>query len=345
MMSATGSRRLSRGTVRSFLTIVCLVQASIALADPLMNLTFDEEYWMMAPTSDPENGDPRPVLGYVSESSSKFSEIVIDIGTPYRTWLHSEISPQPDSSLCPPACAIKRTALGFQITPSVALGSHKKDKVQLSIEDRAETAKTHIPFGEVDETRAYVAFDLMLDPTYSAAESDEFVIHFQLVQGGGHPIFTMQGEKHPDSVNDVDLVFYTTNDATEDAFRCALTSPTYHEEFYRLPMPKGIWKTIVVQFIPPYVTNLSGGACGRADGCGQVAVFLDHSTTLVDRFQGRWGFELDRDPACAEEEKSAPALPFAAAGLGIYRSPQQATQTIYFDNVKFGTTFSSVNTQ
>jgi hypothetical protein len=353
MTSATGSRRLSREVVHSFLALFCLVQASIALADtpPTMNLTFDEDYWMMVPTSDPTNGDPRPVLGYLSGASSKFSEIVIDTGTPYRTWLHSEISPPLPtvtctcSSSCQSACATKRTALGFQITPSETSQTHIKDKVQLSIEDRANPALTHIPFGNDVETQTYVGFDVMLDPTYTPADPSEFVIHFQLVQGGGHPIFTMQGEKSVEFPGGVDLVFYIANDATEDAFRCSVPpAATYHQEFHRIKnVTRGTWLPLVVQFIPPYVTSMTGAACGRSDGCGQVAVYRDHLTTLDKKYNGLWGFDTTRAPACAAETK--PVLTYAAAGLGIYRSPQQATQTIYFDNVKIGPKFSTVNAQ
>jgi len=324
MALVTGFSRVRRGISLLALVLASLGQASVASATtPILGFSFDENFWIAAPTGPSPNGDPRPVINNNTPAGVKSSEIVIDTGTPYRTWLHSEVA----------APGVKRTALGFQVTPSYTSPTHKKDKVQLSIADRANRVPTQIPFTNAQETRRYVAFEVMLDPTYVAPESTEFDIHFQLVQGGKHPIFTMRGVKSA-TPGGVDLIFYIANDSTADD-EC--DGKPYHQEFYAIRnVQRGSWLPVVVQFIPPYQT-----ACGRTDGCGQLRVYRDHSTSYDGAYNGLWGYT--RLSKCALPD-ATPVSSFAEAGVGIYRSPQPTTQTIYFTNVKFGSTFSQVNT-
>ena len=315
-------------------------------ASTILDLRFDENSWLLPPVRRAPNGDPRPLLARLDDSlGAAHSQIVIDTGSNYSTWLQSEVSPPKDppactcSATCPGACAVKRDVLAFKLSPSeVENPLHRKDKVQLQLAELENPQLALVPVGG-SEAHRFVGFEFKLAPDYAVPFGPrgpgKFVIHFQLTQGNGHPVFTVQTDRNADDSEAIDLVFYVNNDEIENDFYC-LNTRVSQLEIFRVPnIQRGEWHKLVMQFVPQFEES-----CNRKDGCGRIAAWLNGAAEPSMTFEGDWGYTPgEPTPAC--RPTSVPKQ--MSAGLGIYRNLRNGVHTIYFDNVKFGTTFDAVD--
>ena len=319
---------------------LCLAPSVSATPGLVYSLAFDEAFVIDAPTKLAGNGDPRPVLSFADGDDIRSRSITVDKGSRYRTWLQSEVAAVDVVEDCPPNCGIERDQLAFQIGKPAPDATHIKEKVMLPLTDPKNVVGTQIPTWSAEAEPRYVSFDFMVDPTFEPSRMELFTIHFQLMQGSGHPVFTMETQRVGKRF---DLVFYYTNDETEEDFRCAGPAweyGLYRREFHRVQdITLGEWKTYVFEFVAPF----GGTDPGRAPlNPGRIAVDVGNTGVWADTGGAFWGYRENSDATPYECGYVTRPTPRMNGTIGIYRAAEGVTQTVHFDNVRFGTTVEAV---
>lgn len=330
-------------------TLTLLALPLTAAAGPLrFDLQFGDEYVLNPPTTTAPNGAPRPRLSFLTpEGVLRRRDLTVDTGSRYRAWLHEEVAATDNDDSCLPICAEGRSALAFQLTNAGTAGDHVKEKVMMPLTDPKNIAGTEIPMWTSTPRPRYVSFDFKVDPAFQLSDMDMFTIHFQLLQGGGHPVFTMETQRNPNG--ELDLVFYYTNDETEELFRCIDGNrwdyDLYRVEFHRVRnIARDEWKKYVFEFIPPH-----GGTDPAANPLnpGRIAVDVGGTGQFVATNGVFWGYKANPallpytnvDSNCGWVNRPQATL---KGSIGIYRPRETAVHTVYFDNVRFGTTLEAV---
>ena len=318
---------------------LCFVPPVSATPGLVYSLAFDEAFVIDAPTKLAGNGDPRPVLSFADGDDIRSRSITVDKGSRYRTWLQSEVAAVDVVEDCPPNCGIERDQLAFQIGKPAPDATHIKEKVMLPLTDPMNVGGTQIPTWSAVPQPRYVSFDFMVDPSFEMSQLGLFTIHFQLMQGSGHPVFTMETQRVGKRL---DLVFYYTNDETEEDFRCAGPAweyDLYRREFHRVQdVTPGEWKKYVFEFVAPFGGDDPGGAPLEP---GRIAVDVGNTGVWADTGGAFWGYR--RNDGQPYECGYVPRPSHKMVGtIGIYRAAEDVTQTVHFDNVRFGTSHEAV---
>jgi hypothetical protein len=230
--------------------------------------------------------------------------------TQFKVWLDPKLPPNQKNS---PAAR----SLGIQITSNV--NQPKKDKIVFALVP-VEDAK-HLS-ADAPDNRRYVAFDFMLDPKYEKPTA--WVMHFQAWQCcGGHPPFTMEVLPGHDPAGPIDATFGIRDDAAEnrrDHPRTVLAG---------VRLKRGEWYNIVFQLEPQSDSSSRPGT---------LAMWLDGKKRF--NYTGHWGYQpmetRVRDHLVHDQ---------FSIELGIYRQRQTTTQTIYFQNLRYGKDLASVAPQ
>jgi hypothetical protein len=294
-------------------------------------LTFDAGATVEAP--DPKGqgkGDPRPRLKVRGpDGKTATYALVVDKGTPYRARIDTD-----------GAAGGKKGSLALTALPSSRdpeHPEHRKDKVQLHLDDINDGATSDMDINSAADTR-YVGFDMKLDPSYENPPRGSFLIHFQAHQErGGHPPFAIWVRPTQDVKGPVTLELYAVDDAGENHFYKDRPE-NWRRRLYSLEMERGRWYRLVVFLQPAY------NGSGRE---GRIGFWVDGDQKL--NWTGDWGFRPGESARGAERVKARekrgndkPVENGIQLGLGIYRSMQQRTQTVYFNNVVIGNSYASV---
>jgi hypothetical protein len=308
----------------AFLVLGCLPR-TFALAKT-ERLTFDAGSALQAPDPRPiANGDPRPRLTVLGpDGKAKTYSLVVDKGTPYRALIDADRT-----------TAASQRFLALTILPShrdPEYPEHRKDKIQLHIGGDDERGAFDLDINS-DSGGRYVGFDIKLDPNYQNPPRGSFLIHFQAWQeGGGHPPFAIavrptQGVKGP-----VNFDLYAVDDAGENSYYNERPKD-WHRRLYSLEIERGRWYRFVLLLQPAY------NGSRRA---GRIELWVDGDQKL--KWTGDWGYRPGRVASEKRREKRAdrPVGSRLQLGLGVYRSLQDRTQTVYFDNVVTGDSYAAV---
>jgi|GEM_PF-3908636 len=228
--------------------------------------------------------------------------------TRFKTWFDPKVPP---SDAGDPAAR----SLAVQITSDV--DAHKKDKIVLALVP--DQSPAHLS-ADAAENRRYVSFDFMLDPKYEKPTA--WVLHFQAWQCcGGHPPFTIEALPGADRQGPIDLTFGVRDDAAEnrrDHPRTVLAG---------VRVKRGEWHNVVLALAPQ--SNAS-----RLPG--SIAAWFDGRKLFSS--QRQWGYT----PSVSRVRDHLVHDAFAIE-LGVYRQRQKTTQTIYFQNLRYGKDLAGVS--
>jgi Ca-dependent carbohydrate-binding module xylan-binding/Polysaccharide lyase len=179
------------------------------------------------------------------------------------------------------------------------------------------------------DTLRFVSFDFMLDPSYQNPQG--WLIHMQAWQGTGFsPPFTIQAAPNNDAMANVQFMFNIRDDAIQTAQFESLKT------IYTMPVSRGIWYNMVLELEPSF---------DGSPNPGLITAWLNGVQQFT--YNGYWGYNPSSPPAWAPKaDLPATWNAYDASEIGIefglYRGRQVTTQTIYFDNIRYGRTIESV---
>jgi hypothetical protein len=212
-----------------------------------------------------------------------------------------------------PEAASGRRSLAFMMQP--ARDHPGKEKIMMNVVNNRDEERLKLG---ADNAR-YVGFDFMLDRTYEVPIY--WVTHLQARQCcGDQPPFAMKVVPGTDRGGEVEFRFVVRDDddpKTSEGGR----------DVYRMKVPRGQWNNIVFRLEPSHIRD---GKEGRLS--------MWYNKVLKFEHRGDWGYNPDQKSARRGIQMSGDMF----VGIGIYRKQQPTTQTILFDNVRYGTTLSSV---
>jgi hypothetical protein len=229
----------------------------------------------------------------------------VDIGTRFRVWLDENVPPGSDTH--------DARSLAIQIHSDQDI--NVKDKVLFDAIPFG--SKQNIDLRSADTTR-YFSFSFMIDPSYETPKG--WLLHLQAWQCcGGHPPFAINVTPNQDKNSPIEFTFDVDDDISD-----AGTNPV--KPIYKMPVQRGEWYTMTLKLQP------------RADDAiepGEVQMWLNGESKFV--YRGHWGF-IPRDNG------EGKGLRTSAIGIdvGVYRRRQTTTQTIYFDDIRYGDTLAAV---
>jgi hypothetical protein len=178
-------------------------------------------------------------------------------------------------------------------------------------------SQQNIDLRSADSTR-YFSFAFMIDPSYETPKG--WLLHVQAWQCcGGHPPFTIQVTPNRDKGSPIEFTFVVVDDVSD-----APINPG--RVIYKMPVRRGEWNTMTLKLEP------------RPDDAiqpGEIQMWLNGESKFV--YRGHWGFiPSDRG------ESKAVITSAIGINIGVYRRRQATTQTIYFDNIRYGSTLAAV---
>jgi hypothetical protein len=229
-------------------------------------------------------------------------DFTVDTGTQYDVWLDAKNA------------AASQRSLALKIYSDSDEGV--KDKIELNVVKHNQPERLTIG----DNGARYLSFDFMLDPEYEAPRA--WVIHVQAWQCCGKPPpFAIRVAPKAHVRSEVEFRFLVRDDVTER------TNPRSEgREIHRMTVPRGRWNNMAI-FMQPSV-----GDDGRD---GRLIVWYNRAQTLD--YRGSWGYRSEQ-----LTRQGRAMSPHMAVKIGIYRKRQATMQTIFVDNVRFGSTYESV---
>lgn len=231
-------------------------------------------------------------------------DFTVDTGTQYDVWLDARHA------------ASGRRSLALKIYSE--RNENVKDKIELNIVKHNEPGRLTL-----DEDGArYLGFDFMLDRQYETPRG--WALHVQAWQCCGlNPPFAIFVVPSPDKNSEVEFRFVVRDDREQT--KSAATSAG--KEVYRLKVPRGEWNNMVIRMEPSHNDDTREG---------RLAMWFNKS--LKFDYRGDWGYT----PGQIARKRNKEMRPEMAIKVGIYRRRQATTQIIYFDNIRYGTTYDSV---
>lgn len=152
-----------------------------------------------------------------------------------------------------------------------------------------------------------------------------WVLHFQAWQccAWFQPPLAMMIEPNPDHTAPIEYFIVTRNDTH-------IWSKTYDngEIIFRDTLPRGEWSEIIFRMVPSPITD---------DRIWQVAIRVNDELKKDWRWD-RWFTPITKEESWGEIEVREDM----ALKIGHYRARQATRQTVYFDNIRYGTTAASV---
>lgn len=313
MSSATPLRFLLRAALSGALAVAALCVLEGAAADELQ-LDFSDRFQIDRSKFGSRDMSKPFYFGVVGPSfpgdpSPDGFRFTVDKGTNFNVWLDPAAPPhnRPGEG---------DRSLAVQITADY--DENVKDKIMFQINPTGGDKKLDIT--EPAPSR-FVSFDFMLDKDYETPHN--WLLHFQAWQCcGGVPPFTIHVQPSKDKHSAIEFVFYAVDDKDKAA------NPFGRgREIYRMPVARGEWKSIALMLDPSF--DDSGHP-------GEIAMWLDGDKKFD--WRGNWGFM----PEQAAPNLDGKMTPEIVLNLGVYRRRQTTTQTIYFDNIRFGGSLNDV---
>jgi hypothetical protein len=225
----------------------------------------------------------------------------VDIGTDFRVWLDARV-PENNSSQ-------ESRSLAISITSD--RNQDAKDKIIFS--PIPWKSPEHIELSSLSGPR-FISFDFFLDQKYEVPNA--WTIHLQAWQCcSGRPPFIVGVTPGRDPQAPVEFFFAVRDDVADNSVG--------HREkiLYKLLVARSQWNNVVLELDP------------RPDGsnkAGVVAMWFNGSKRF--EYDGPWGYNPTAGKPIAHELRNAIGI-----DLGVYRRRQKTTQTILFNNIRFGT--------
>ena len=285
-------------------TLLCLVGSKVDAGPIAESISFSDQFKI----DEMEGAQPdmrHPTFFSIRSPDGSKHGLTADIGTVFKTWLDKRVPPahvkQDDRSLA------------IQITSDH--DANEKDKIVFS--PVQHNGSEHIEISPKSPTY-YVSFKFFLDPSYQLPRG--WLIHFQAWQCcGGHPPLAISVEPSSDPSGPVVMVFSVRDDEIENARYGG------SKEIYKVQIPRSRWMRLSIELNP------------QPDGSprkGHVGAWLD--CRKLFSYEGPWSFIADRITSLSIQAKQK-ITSRIGLDLGIYRRRQATTQTIYFDDIKYGT--------
>jgi hypothetical protein len=231
----------------------------------------------------------------------------VDIGSDFNVWLDKRVHPYRRFGNIARSLAISLTS---------EQDKNVKDKIFLNAVPHQSSEHTSV---SSPDNERFISFDMMLDKFYQVPRY--WLIHFQAFQCcGGHPILVMRVNPGKSNDKEITIEIAVSSDESETA---AYGQPTVVGSF---AVERERWFHVVFDLKP--------SVCGMSGGKVQASV---DGVSVAD-WAGCWGYKPD-PPSAVEPDKVTQDIGF---DIGIYRRRQPTTQTIYVDNILYGTTLASV---
>jgi hypothetical protein len=251
----------------------------------------------------------KPFYFHLNQPSSPSRQdqytFVADIGTEFKVWLDK-------LSLGVRATDTRSRALAFQITADTE--SNVKDKIVLNVVKT--NGPEHFDLNAADTTH-FLSFDFMLDRTYQAPHF--WLLHMQVWQCcGGVPPFAIHVAPTRNPSAPIELLFCVQ----DDSYRSVEHAGEPGRIIYRMIATREQWNTMVLALTP---------GTDETPSIGGVTMWLNKK--LMFSWKGPWGFR----PTVNGERGTSMGV-----DIGIYRRRQMGMQTIFFDNIRYGSTYNSV---
>ncbi|WP_412773597.1 heparin lyase I family protein [Nitrobacter sp.] len=232
----------------------------------------------------------------------------VDIGSHFNVWLDERI---------PARRRLGNNARSLAISLTSKDDRNVKDKIFLNAVPHQSSQHTLV--SSLDNER-FISFDMMLDKSYQVPRY--WLIHFQAYQCcAGHPILVMRVNPVKSNDKEITLELAVSSDESE---RAAYGRPIVVGSF---SVQRERWFHVVLDLEP--------APCGVRNGKVQASV----DGVSIANWSGCWGYRPDR-ASVVEHGKITQNIGF---DIGIYRRRQPTTQTIYVDNILYGTTSGSVS--
>ncbi len=287
--------------------------SGIAITDPserILDLNFSTEYGI--DNYDVSQDAVRPLYFNLVAPAGRARgntryRYTADIGTNFATWLDRRV---PSGTEDP-----NDRSLAVKITASV--DENVKDKILFSVV--SHDGENHLSIVEPGNER-YLSFNFMLDPDYQLPHN--WALHLQAWQCcGGHPPFSIRVKPGRNVNGPIELEFMTSNDELESQ------SHDQFQSIYQMELVRGEWHNMVLGLQPKPIGSLTPG---------KIEMWFDGQNKLA--WSGYWGYA----PATRSYATKGLVRNNIGIELGVYRRRQTTTQTILFDNIRFGTTLKSV---
>jgi hypothetical protein len=228
--------------------------------------------------------------------------------TDFKVWLDKKVPPYGNEG--PGA-----RSLGIRI--SAKENEARKDKIFLALVP--DQSPDHMR-QDAPDNRRFVSFDFMLDPGYEVPLG--WAMHFQAWQRcGANPPFTMEVLPGRDRMGPINVTFGVRDDAE------ALKPRHPRLILYKMGLMRGEWHNIVFELAPQSDSSTLHGS---------LAMWFDGKKRFS--YAGHWGYSPTQPPPSGSVCNDRMSLE-----LGVYRGKQPTTQTIYFQNLRYGKDFSSVS--
>jgi hypothetical protein len=313
MSSAYSLRFLFRAALSGALAVValCLVEGA---ATAELQLEFSDKFEIdrsRFATRDMSKPFYFSVIGpsFPGDPSPDGFRFTVDKGTNFNVWLDPTVQPHNRRGA-------GERSLAVQITADY--DENVKDKIMFQINPKGGDKKLDII--EPVPSR-FVRFDFMLDRDYDTPHN--WLLHFQAWQCcGGVPPFTIHVQPSNDKNSGIEFVFLVVDDKDRTANPFGMG-----REIYRMPVARGEWKSMALMLDPSFDDS------GRP---GEIAMWLDGDKKFD--WRGNWGFRPEQS-APNHDGKMTPEMDL---NLGVYRRRQTTTQTIYFNNIRFGGSLGDV---
>jgi hypothetical protein len=309
------ARRLRLSLSVRSLGIIPVVSTSATLAigghliDPDMKLQFSDQYYVNE--AEIEKRDrAKPfffhLLNRIDGLKGDPPAFTVDKGTTFKVWLDEQVS-ETLSKL------ENARSLAIQITADH--DENAKDKIFLDAVPHWSNQKLIVNAGP-----RYFAFDFMLDPEYELPTA--WAIHLQAWQCcGGHPPFAMSITPSKDKNGPAELFFGFRDDLLEHKNG----SPA--KTIFNMKVNRGDWNNFILQLDPETDNSAQPGV---------LALWLNGKPQFC--FRAHWGFDPERVGDDGHKITNAMGI-----DIGVYRRRQSTTQTVYFNNIRSGTTFQAVS--
>jgi hypothetical protein len=231
----------------------------------------------------------------------------VDIGSDFNVWLDERVPVDHRSGNSARSLAISLTSKEDR---------NVKDKIFLNAVPHQSSQHTTV---NSPDNERFISFDMMLDKSYQVPRY--WLIHFQAFQCcTGHPVLVMRVNPAKSNDKKITLELAVSSDESE---RAAHGQPVVVGSF---SVERERWFHVVFDLKP--------SPCGVSRGKVQASV----DGVSIANWRGCWGYKPN--PASViEHGKITQDIGF---DIGIYRRRQPTTQTIYVDNILYGTTLGSV---
>ncbi len=226
--------------------------------------------------------------------------------TKYSAWL------SPSQSSTPPY------SLGITNFPAVPPDSDTRDKTVFHIikHDGPNAINMY------DSKVSYLSFDMQFANDYQVPSENYYVLHMQVWQSAesdskAPPPFSIYVRPNKNPNADISVLFVVRDNKTLEE-----KGETKYERFrkgkivYEQKVKRGQWYKMQFKLKPdPNFSNTTG----------EIQIALNNKTFT---YKGAWGYTSSGD---------LQVRPEAGINIGVYRMRHMRKQTVYFDNISYGT--------